>query len=134
MQKSQTALIRVSVAASLFAACVAAHAASGIDGLCDRSDQNNASLDVAVERLRIVVIDHGDANTVAADDLAAAEDAPPTELTVLGIDEKSPGLIEADEADIAGDETGPPTANTRFPGVSDEDWLRYRHQMYRTDI
>jgi len=139
LQKSQAATLRVvrgnaGAAALLLCFSVPALAASGVDTLCDRAEEQSASLDVPVEHLTIQTIDHGDANTVAADDLKAADDASLTELTVPGIDEDSAEIPEAEEANVAGDENGPPTANTRFPGVSDEDSRRYRRQMFRTDI
>ncbi|MDH3748302.1 MAG: hypothetical protein OER97_08845 [Gammaproteobacteria bacterium] len=139
MQTLQAAKIRAMLgnagaAALLLGFSVPALAASGVDNLCDRDDKQSASLDVPAGHLTIQTIDHGNTNAVAADDLKAADDASLTELTLTGIDEDSAEILETEEANVAGDENGPPTANTRFPGVSDEDSRRYRRQMFRTDI
>lgn len=140
MQTPKAALIRALLSRTSSAALLLvslslatpALSATHLESHCDRNETTPASFEVPVEQLIIKVIDLGDARSTAADELEASEPTSLTELTIPVSDSEAAEAHEED--DTTADDTGPPTANTRFPGISDEESQRYRRQMFRTDI
>lgn len=124
----------------LGALAMPASAASGLDTLCDDSDDQSAGLDVHVEILTADVVGHeeelgampGAPSTAAAELRTRA--TPLSDLKSSSVHEATSELTEKDPADSLSGDDDLPGPSSRFPGISDDEALRYRSQMYRTDI
>lgn len=139
--------------ALLLALVAPALASSGIDSLCTHRAEQHATTDD--HELMLEVVDHGPVETLSE----AAPVEPPvpgriTESTILRrIFDEAPPASSEPEADSGEDglETLPPISEPsadaseteaadglvpvlRLPDASDEDMLRYRREMFRTDI
>lgn len=138
----------------LFAISVPALAASSNKLLCD--EESDANLVIKVETLTTKVVDH-DVTLSALEDVVASHLlAPRAEAAIRDAFEESELEDEHPAPDLStsvlsrpvagADATAKPknletersdpvsSMNTRLPGVSDEDLLRFRKQMYRRDI
>lgn len=124
-------------AAMVFIGAMQAHAATEADAVCDRTD-DAAGLHIPVNQLVLDVADHNIPEDQSADKASSpvhtAPISPLAELKPSGLTEKGAALAETDDPQVipVGDDMLGP--GSRFPGVSDDDALRYRRQMYRTDI
>ena len=129
-QGNTTATLLLLLATSAFAA--PALAAPDHDILCD--EPHEATLDISAEELTALPVSHDinvpkketDAETVSADQLLK----PRFDATVQEI-------FAEDEEDLDESETDdeePSALRIRVPGVSEEDLVRFKRQMYRRDI
>lgn len=116
-----------------------AGAASGVDILCDESDEQSDTLDVHVETLSVDIVNHDDVPGVTPDAPSAAAElssraAPLTDLKSSSVRESASEMSESNPSDALTRDDDLPGPSSRFPGVSDDEALRYRSRMYRTDI
>lgn len=134
-------------------------ASSGVDTLCDPSTAIVVSLEVPPAKLDIAVVDHGPANSVGAggadagqlrtlqpsDELIlrrifdeprvpASDDAEPAGGDSLNAPLADENSSEREDPATSGDVTEDGETVTRLPGVSEDELLRFRRQMYRVDI
>ena len=130
-QGSNAAALTLLLLTGIFAVPVLA--APGYDILCD--DHHEATLDVSADELTARPVSHEleaqknqDAETVSADQLLKPRfDATVREIFAEEDDEET--LQESDA------ETDDPAAlRIRVPGVTDEELVRFKRQMYRRDI
>ena len=111
-----------------------AQAAPDHEILCDES--HNATLDVATTELTAQPVSHepesstpDDSDTPTADQLLKPRfDATVREIFAEEEEESEPAEIVEEEAE------DPALLRIRVPGVSDEDLVRFKRQMYRRDI
>ncbi len=133
-------VIRGLVIAWLGTAAIPASAASGLDLLCDESEEQSAALDVHVETLAADVVAHDeDLGTVPGAPATAATElssraTPLSDLKSSSVRDSASELTERDRADTLSGDDDLPGPSSRFPGLSDDEALRYRSEMYRTDI
>ena len=130
-QGNATATLILLLLTSGFA--VPALAAPDHDAFCDGHDE--ANLEISAAELAATPVSHelddperNESETVSADQLLKPRfDAMVREVFVE--DENEEGL---EEAQIEADE--PAALRIRVPGVSDDDLVRFKRQMYRRDI
>ena len=114
-------------------------ASNSFDTQCNDATNELPAVEIPAPSLTLEVVDHG--LTSAAADMAAAAAEPgdasvaaaaladvTTETSIENAAEK----VGAKE--VANSDAEPPGTALRLPGVSDADFLRFRRQMYRTDI
>lgn len=164
MQLRNAASHRLQAAAALCGLLVAsasipALASSGIV-ICDETDRNS-NRGVAAVELNVRIVDHrpvgkpagevltsriapseeaaSSPNADAAEDVSAELEEIATDAA--GDEPAASPIVEVSAPDVAdtnGDQRAPSDADpgiaTRLPGIVDGDLVRFRNQMYRTDI
>ena len=157
MSAAQSFIVAAVGSVVLLATSVPALAASGLT-ICDKAARNKA-LEVSPAELKAYVVDHGEASAAPQPDatqsgnidaevirdILDAKAAAGVEHKVLKTSSGSAPVAEATQApnsqeelderrqEQQGSETVP-GVSTRLPGVSEDDAIRFRSEMYRTDI
>ncbi len=131
-QGNTTATLALLLLTSGFAVPVLA--APDHDIFCD--DHHEATLDISAEELAAIPVSHEldaqgvheETETVSADKLLK----PRFDATVRKIFSEDESVDELQETTTEAEE--PAARRIRVPGVSDEDLVRIKRQMYRRDI
>ena len=116
-------------------------ASNGFDTQCNEATDELPAVEIPAPSLTIKVVDHGLTSAAAEMDAAAAE---PSDASVAVAATALTDVITETSTENAAEKVGakevvnsndePPGTALRLPGVSESDFLRFRRQMYRTDI
>lgn len=114
-------------------------ASNSFETQCNEAADELPAVEIPTPSLTIEVVDHG--LTSATADMNAPTAEPGNESVAAAAmavviseasTENAAEEVSAEEA--ANSDAEPPGTALRLPGVSDSDLLRFRRQMYRTDI
>ena len=114
-------------------------ASNSFDTQCNEATNELPAVEIPAPSLTIEVIDHGLTSAAADMNAAVAEpiDASVAAAALADVTAKTSTENAAEKVgakELAGSDDEPPGTALRLPGVSDSDFLRFRRQMYRTDI
>ena len=112
-------------------------ASTGVSTHCDKTEKNRETLAVAEAELSVSVVDHSTTATMDTEEIPALNEAGIGNLAPLADTVTSKPTDQDDaleDVDADSENESPRPVSTRLPGVAEDDFMRLRRQMYRTDI
>ncbi len=114
-------------------------ASNSFETQCNEAVHELPAVEIPTPSLTIEVVDHGLTSATADMNAPTAEPGNASVAAAAMADvisetstENAAEEVSAEEA--ANSDAEPPGTALRLPGVSDSDFLRFRRQIYRTDI